>query len=102
MQAPARHWVCPNCPVEDRTAASVRNRWHRCRGAGVYAGLYAPLVPAGVRARVITRERDDYVGGERVRLHQGRPVMSVITERADGSNDTAVFVPSARIAGHAR
>jgi hypothetical protein len=42
-------------------------------------------------------ERADYVGAERgVRYDgEGRPVMSVITDRWDGSNDCAVFPPTA-------
>ena len=42
-------------------------------------------------------ERADYIGRERGVRHdnRGRAVMAVRTERADGSNDTAVFAPTA-------
>jgi hypothetical protein len=52
------------------------------------------MVPAGTRAKVYAREREDYIGGELVQLHEGRPVMSVITERDEGQ-DCAVFAPTA-------
>jgi hypothetical protein len=42
-------------------------------------------------------ERADYVGAEKGLRYdgEGRPVMSVITDRWDGSYDTAVFAPTA-------
>jgi hypothetical protein len=52
------------------------------------------MVPAGTRAKVYAREREDYIGDELVQLHEGRPVMSVITERDEGQ-DCAVFAPTA-------
>jgi len=40
--------------------------------------------------------RQDYVAGEIVQYDGwGRPIMSVITERPDGSNDVAVLAPTA-------
>lgn len=90
-------WTCPNCDTVDRTEGLVPNRFHHCRGAGVHAGLYAPLVPAGTKAKVEAVEREDYIGREHVQLHQGRPVMSVVVTRDDGM-DTAVFAPTAHIA----
>lgn len=54
------------------------------------------MVPAGVRCRVIAREREDYINGEIVQYDgERRPIMSVITERDDGC-DVAVLAPCAR------
>lgn len=87
-------WVCPNCPA---TAATVGadNRFHSCAGL---AGLVAPMVLDGVRCEVRAVLRDDYVGGEDVRLDgDGRPVMAVTVTRDDGQ-DRVVYAPAA----HAR
>lgn len=86
-----RHWVCPNCSLEEETGP-VSNRFHSCPGLH---GLTAPMIPAGTAAKVYTTEREDYVGTEQVQMHEGRPVMNVITERPDGSNDVVVFAPTA-------
>ena len=91
-------WDCPNC-----TAYAVSfgqpNRFHHCAGQ---AGLLAPMVPAGTRARVTAHEREDYIGGEDVQFDgNGRPVMSITTERADGSNDVIVFAATAHVRGEA-
>jgi hypothetical protein len=89
-----RDWACPNCGKTDRTAASVPNRYHTCPKLRF---LSAPLLPAGEDAKVYVREREDYVGQENVRLADGRPVMSIVTERPDGSNDAIVFAPTAEV-----
>lgn len=97
LELPTHHWECPNCPHQHVTRErEPHTPFHPC--AGLRNGLTAPMVPAGTRARVTAREREDFVAGELVQLHDGRPVMSVVTERADGSNDVAVFAPTARIA----
>lgn len=95
LQLPPTDWYCPNCPTTRRTPGDRPNLFHTCHGRGVFAGLTAPMVPVGTVAKVETREREDYVGGELVQLHQGRPVMSVVTVRDDGQ-DCAVFAPTAR------
>lgn len=89
-------WTCPNgCGQEYRTDRVLPNRFHTCPKLRF---MQAPLVPEGTRARVFLREREDYVGRELVQLdpEKRRPVMSIITERADGSNDTIVLAPTAR------
>jgi len=87
-----RRWYCPNCAVEDVTAASVPNRFHTCAGL---RGLTAPLLLAGTRAKVTAHEREDYVGTEHVQTDDaGRPIMSITTERDDGQ-DVVVFAPTA-------
>jgi uncharacterized protein YodC (DUF2158 family) len=47
-------------------------------------------------ARLVVKEREDYVGGEVVTYANGRPVQALVTERADGSNDCRAFVGVAR------
>lgn len=92
LEPPEQRWSCPNCTVTDRTFGQP-NRFHRCAGLG---GLLAPLVPDGADCVVEAVERQDYVGRERVVLDaDGRPVMAVVTRRADGSNDVVVNVPTA-------
>ncbi|HEY4632314.1 MAG TPA: hypothetical protein VIH00_00230 [Candidatus Limnocylindrales bacterium] len=91
-----RLWECPNCTTVQRTTEPrPHTRFHPCPGLH---GLTAPMVPAGTRCKVETREREDYVGDEQVRLHEGRPVMSVVTTRDDGQ-DVAVFAPTATARG---
>jgi hypothetical protein len=86
-------WECPNCQVEDRTTDVRANPFHACRG---FAGLTAPLVPAGTKCKVTAHEREDFIGRELVPLHDGRPVAQVRTTRDDGE-DCLVFAPTARV-----
>lgn len=91
-----RRWYCPNCPLEERTfEARPHTRFHVCPGL---RGLTAPMLPAGTRAKVEAKEREDYVGTEDVQLdpERKRPVMSVVTTRDEGQ-DAIVFAPTARI-----
>jgi hypothetical protein len=95
---PEQRWVCPNCP---QTAVTHEHRphteFHYCRGL---RGLWAPMVPAGSDCKVEAVEREDYVGRELVTGDgDGRPVMSIVTTRADGSNDCAVLAPCASAGG---
>ena len=93
LAVPIRHWECPNCTVRDTTQdARPHTRFHACAGL---RGLTAPMVPEGSRARIVVHEREDYIGREKVQMFNGRPVMSVVTERPDGSNDALVFAPTA-------
>jgi len=53
------------------------------------------MVPSGVKAKVQTVVRDDYINGESVAYDpDGKPVMSVVTVRDDGQ-DCTVFAPTA-------
>ena len=93
-----RLWACPNCTtVQKTTEPRPHTRFHACPGLH---GLTAPMVPAGTRCKVETHEREDYIGTDKVQLHEGRPVMSVVTTRDDGQ-DTAVFAPVASGTGTA-
>lgn len=100
-----KEWDCPNCAVTDVTeVAQPHTRMHACAGMG---GLTVPMVEKGrpgrgtgangVRVRKAVRE--DFVGKEKGLTYdeQGQPIMAVITEYPDGSNDTAVFAPSVRV-----
>lgn len=86
-------WECPNCVFTDVTVETLpHTRMHTCRGL---KGLTAPMVPAGTRCKVEAQERGDYVGKELVQCDgEGRPVMSVVTTRDDGT-DCAVLAPAA-------
>ena len=90
---PIHRWTCPNCPQTDVThEAQPHTRFHTCAGL---KGLTAPMISAGTKAKVTAHEREDYIGNEIVPLDgEGRPVMSVVTEREDGT-DTTVFASTA-------
>jgi hypothetical protein len=89
-------WSCPNCPTTALlpTPKPGQTHLHTCSGL---RGLTAPLIPAGMRAKVEAVEREDYVGHERVQLdpERQRPVMAVHTTRDEGE-DVLVFAPTAR------
>lgn len=94
LLSPFRDWYCPNCGLTDRTPASVANRWHPC---AKMAGLMSPLLPAGIKAKVVAHEREDYVGQELVQTNtDGRPVYLIQTTRDEGT-DAVVFPPTARV-----
>jgi len=98
LLTPVNRWYCPNCGREDVThEPRPHSRFHVC---GKLRGLTAPMVPAGTRAKVELRERDDYINGEVVHLdpERQRPVMSIVTTR-DNGQDVAVFAPTATAKG---
>ena len=99
LLATVTDWYCPNCGKTDQTRnAGPHIRYHPCPRLRM---LSAPMVRAGTSAKVTLREREDYVGNELVQLdpEMGRPVMSITTERADGSSDVVVFAPTATAKG---
>jgi hypothetical protein len=99
LTPPPKRWECHHCFGEAVTPWDTPNRFHYCPAL---AGITAPMVPAGSGARVFTVEREDYVGTEDVQYDGNhRPIMSVITQRPDGSNDTIVFAPTAHMRGEA-
>lgn len=86
-------WHCPNCTRYTVTIGQA-NRYHDCPAL---AGLSVPMVPAGTRAKIEVREREDYIGTEDVQYDgNGRPIMSVVTTRDDGQ-DCAVYAPTAHV-----
>ncbi len=95
-----RRWHCPECKKTDVTNDDGRGtRYHVCPKM---RGLSVPFVLEGVSAKLVLREREDYVGKEQVQLdpERGRPVMSLSTER-DNGNDLIVYAPAAQMGGKA-
>lgn len=89
-------WYCPSCTVEFRRMKAARPGdgppMHRCRSQ---RNLLIPMVPKGIAAKHVLREREDFVDGEQVQLDgEGRPTMSVETWRDDGQ-DVIVYAPAA-------
>lgn len=93
LSAPVRRWHCPKCRLSDTTReARPHSRMHNCSRL---RGMTVPMLPEDVGGKVELHEPEDYVGNRHVqRGEDGRPVMSVTTEREDGL-DTAVYVPLA-------
>ena len=98
LAAPYHDWYCPNCGQTDRTREfRPHTRFHVCPKL---RGLTAPMLPKGMDAKVEAHDREDYIGTEDVQLApDGSPVMSIVTTRADGTNDAMVFAPTAHIRG---
>jgi hypothetical protein len=93
-------WYCPNCGKTDRTSQSgPHTRFHTCPRLRF---LSAPMLRKGTAAKVVLTERQDYVGGELVRLdpERGRPIQNITTVR-DSGQDCIVFAPTARAGAHA-
>lgn len=89
----SRTWVCPSCDSAARTV-DAKTPMHPCKGL---AGLLAPLVPEGQRAKHTAVEREDFIGRERVQFDaHGRPMMAVRTETEDSLSST-VFSPVATL-----
>jgi hypothetical protein len=87
---PYEDWYCPNCLVTDRTLplAPGQSQYHAC--AGLH-GLNAPLLRAGVRAKVEAAEREDYLNGDHQQAgDDGRVYMNVTVTRDEGT-DVTVF-----------
>lgn len=108
FEAPEHRWACPSCSLLHVTREHrPHTPMHNCAG---HRGVMVPFVPVASNegpargaVRHVVVERGDYVGGE-VGLRtddNGRPVMAVITERADGSNDCAIFAGAATGSGAA-
>ena len=97
LQPPIKRWVCPNCDQTHVTREQQpHSAFHSCAGL---KGMTAPFIEEGVSAKVEAREREDYVGRERVQTNEdNRPIMSVVTTRDDGT-DAVVFAPTARADG---
>lgn len=91
--APEHRWECPNCVAKHVThEPRPHTPFHSCHGL---RGLTAPFLPAGTRAKVEAKDREDYVGADLVAADaEGRPVMSVVTTRDDGQ-DCTVLAPCA-------
>lgn len=97
---PATEWHCPKCGAEDVTReAEPHTRFHQCRAMG---GFDAPMARGGMPAKAVVHEREDYIGTEDVRLDEnGRPIMNITLEYADGHTDVAVYAATAHAGGTA-
>lgn len=99
---PVHRWHCPACRREDVTheAPPAGKRLVRMHPCPKLRGLTTPMLPAGTKAKIEIREREDYVGTEMVQVdpERGRPVQSLITTR-DTGQDTVVFAPTATLRG---
>lgn len=94
LSTPEQRWECPSCSLQQVTRRSdVHTEFHHCAGLN---GLWAPMVPEGTRCKVETHERDDFIAGEKVQLHEGRPVMNLVVTRDDGQ-DCVVYAPSVNV-----
>lgn len=93
LVTPVHYWYCPNCGATD-TTKEVRphSRFHTCPKLHY---MSAPMLLQGTKAKIEAREREDYIGNEKVQMFEGRPIMSIVVSRPDGSNDTTVFAPLA-------
>lgn len=95
---PPVSWYCQHCTRTQTTRnPDVANVLHPC----TMTGLDTPMLREGSGSRLILVERADYIGDETVTFDiNRRPIMSAITERPDGSNDVAVYAPTARLGVH--
>jgi len=90
LESPVRDWYCPNCGKTDQTREyRPHTRYHTCPKLRY---LSAPMLEAGVKAKVVLHEREDYVGKDvpQVDPERGRPIMNITTTRDDGQ-DAMVF-----------
>jgi hypothetical protein len=85
---PKTRWVCVSCDFQHE---SYQTPMHPCAGL---RGLMTTMVPEGTGGKHVIREREDYINGEDVQYHEGRPVMAVETHRNDGM-DATVYAPRA-------
>lgn len=99
LTVPEKRWACPSCGKLAVThEAQPHTEFHHCPALGILAPMVEihgnELDPMSARHRLVDRE--DYVGDEMCRTDDhGRPWMAIATDRADGSNDLAVFAPTA-------
>lgn len=91
-----KEWYCPSCHIEHQSVGPQSAR-HLCPAYG--GKLDLPLVLKGLDAHHIIREREDYLGEDlsSARDSNNRVIMSAYTEFADGSHETTVFMPCARL-----
>lgn len=92
-----KRWGCPTCGATHVTReARPHTPMHRCAGFGLDVPLVEIHGDELVGVRHVAVERDDYIGDELVQTDlNGRPVMAIVTERADGSANRAVYAPTA-------
>ena len=97
---PVHNWECPNCGAQDVTRQHLpHSRMHPCPALRGMTAPFVEVFPGGQRSQrshVKAVVREDCIGEDGVRFDgDGRPIMAVVTERPDGSNDVLVFAPTA-------
>lgn len=103
MLDPTKHWECPSCGLQHVTRQALPHT--PLHGCGSLNGLSVPYVEVmkgkekltKFSVRHVLNEREDFIGKEQVTYHEGRPIMNLSTERADGSNDLRVYAPTAQV-----
>lgn len=94
-----KRWHCPACEqLHETREHRPHTPFHGCPKLGILAPFveFTGTEPDRSAARLVLIDREDYLGDEVVRTDvDGRPWMAVETQRADGSTDRAVFVPTA-------
>ena len=96
LNAPKTWWKCPSCQATDVTERTdAHSRMHSCPA---FNGMTLPMEQvADPSSKPTSRhreiEREDYIGDE---VGVGR-IMSISTDRPDGSNDLVVFAPTATV-----
>ena len=86
LSVPFEDWYCPNCGLTERVQMlpAGSSRFHTCPQLHM---LTAPLVRAGISAKVEAEERADYLNGEIQETgDDGKPYMAVRTTRNDGDD----------------
>ena len=89
-------WHCPRCGATDQTTEMKPHaRMHTC---AKLHGLDVPMVRDDMDATIVAVEREDYLRDEiQTTDDRGTPISAIRVERADGSNDTFVNAPLARL-----
>jgi hypothetical protein len=86
LRVPCQDWYCPNCGATDRTLAMPPNssQYHTCPRLH---SLSAPMVRAGVKAKVEAVEREDYLSNDtQATGDDGKVYMLVRTTRDEGTD----------------
>jgi hypothetical protein len=95
LEPPVKHWMCNACGGTYETReARPHTPMHSC---AALHGCSLPFIEVDSGARVRLVEREDYVGDAIAHVVDGRPVMSVVVDRPDGSNDCYAFADTAQV-----
>ncbi len=91
-----KHWHCPACRLEHVTVEpKPHTPFHPCPAL---SGLTAPFIEKGDTAVHKLMVREDNVGFDNgIQYVDGRPIMSLVTEHADGHTDCTIYAPTARV-----
>lgn len=91
-------WECTGCGRRERTEVDPAYApMHACKAMG---SMSVPFTREGAKVLLSAVEREDYIGNEVVPYDDnGRPIMAIVTEYADGRKDSTVYAPTASIRG---